>query len=154
VLTRGSLARDYIPTLDYLLSKDAKIQPEDLAVASHVGANVISRMIDRTADLNVTAGAAKRTALASAVAAEQTPLANIRLLLEKGANPNLSVIDGELPLDWARHRADPARIELLESFGAKATQTPRDVTFPSPEGAPDVLTALQRSVKAQCRSNV
>jgi ankyrin repeat protein len=148
VLTRASLARDYPPMMDYLLSKGAKIQPQDLAVATHVDNNIVSRMIDRTTDLNVTVGPITRTALANAVAAEQTPLGNIRLLLEKGADPNLPVVDGETPLDWARHRSDHDRIKLLESFGAKSTHTPRDATFPAPEGVPDARTALQRSVTA------
>ena len=148
VLTRASLARRYLPTLDYLLTRGAKIRPTDLTVATHLDENLVARMIASVEDLNGRNSQLGRTPLSNAVAAEETPLANIRLLLERGADPNLAVVDDETPLNWAMYRSDQARIELLKSFGAKAAQTPRGVTFPAPEGAPEVRTALQRSVTA------
>jgi hypothetical protein len=44
------------------------------------------------------------------------------------------------------YRADRARIEVLEQYGAKAGKGPRRQTYPAPEGIADARASLTRSV--------
>jgi hypothetical protein len=44
------------------------------------------------------------------------------------------------------HRADQAKIALLKQHGATEAETPRDATYPKPEGIADARTSLARSV--------
>lgn len=147
-LTGRVLPRQYPPTLEYLLSKGVKVLPQDLVLISHQNTGLLAAYAKAAGDVNAKVPRFLRTALINAAASETAPVANLQLLLDKGANPNLADRDGETPLDWAMHSGDQARIDLLTKAGAKPAQTPRDVTFSNPEGAPDARTALQRSVTA------
>jgi hypothetical protein len=82
----------------------------------------------------------------TAAASEQSTPATLKLLLEKGADPNAEDIEGERPLDWARYRGDQARIEVLRQYGAKPGHGPRQEVYPRPEGVADARTSLTRSV--------
>jgi ankyrin repeat protein len=148
VLSGASLARRYTPTLDYLRSQGVKIRPQDLTRLSTHETKVVASFTSLMDDVNSTSGRFRLTPLINAAASEDAPLSTLQLLLDKGANPNLADSEGETALDWAMHRSDRARIALLQKFGAKPAQTPRDVTFSNPEGAPDARTAIQRSVAA------
>ncbi len=142
-------ARQYRPTLEYLLSKGAKVEPDALAMAAHwQDSKLISAWIERGADVNVRAGPYKRTALMTAVASEQSSAATVKLLLDKGADPNAEDSDGERPLDWAFYRADKAKAEVLMHAGAMRGHGPRQKTYASltPETVPDARTAIERAV--------
>lgn len=128
-------ARQYRPTLEYLLSKGAKVDKDALSMSTHwQDPKLIEKWIESGADVNAAAGPYRRTALMTAAASEQAGAAMVRLLLEKGANPNAEDIDGERPLDWALYRADKEKIAALEQFGAARGHGPRQKTYPNPEG--------------------
>jgi ankyrin repeat protein len=142
-------ARQYLPSLEYLLSKGAKVEKDALAMSAHwQDPQLIAQWIDRGADVNAAAGPYHRTALMTAAASEQAGAATVKLLLEKGANPNAEDIDGERPLDWAIYRADRDKIAALEQFGAMRGHGPRQKTFPPPEagGIADPRVSVGRAV--------
>ena len=142
-------ARQYRPTLEYLLSKGAKVEKDALAMSAHwQDAELIEKWIERGADVNAQAGPYKRTALMTAAASEQAQAATVKLLLEKGADPNAEDIDGERPLDWAVYRADREKIAVLEKFGAMRGHGPRQKTYPGAEagGIADPRVSVERAV--------
>ena len=94
-------------------------------------------------DVNARQQSFGRTPLINAASSEFAGAATLKLLLEKGADPNLPDNDGERPLDWAMHRADQAKIDVLKQFGAKDAETPRDT---------DVSKSGRRQRRAQSRS--
>jgi uncharacterized protein len=61
------------------------------------------------------------TPLHSACAARD--LATVRLLLERGADPNVPQPSGFTPLDAAREHGDEELERLLRSFGARSQST-------------------------------
>jgi ankyrin repeat protein len=127
-------ARQYPPTLEYLLSQGAKVEKDALAAAAHwQDPKLIERWIESGADVNARAGPYRRSALMTAVASEQAGAATVKLLLEKGADPNAEDLDGERPLDWALYRADQEKIAVLEQAGATRGRGPRQKIFPPPE---------------------
>ena len=145
-LTRA-ISRQYMPTIDFLLDKGGKIRKNDLTSATHwQDPKLIEKLIEMGADVNAKAGRYALTPLINASASEMAGPATLKLLLEKGANPNQADTDGEKPLDWAMHRSDQAKIELLKQHGATEATTPRDVTYPKPEGVADARTSLARSI--------
>ncbi len=142
-------ARHYLPTLDYLLSKGAHVEKDAIAMAAHwQDPKLIERWIELGADVNARAGPYRRTALMTAAASEQSSAATLKLLLEKGAEPNAEDADAERPLDWARYRADSAKIAVLEQFGATSGRGLRQKTYlpPEPGGIEDPRVSIQRSV--------
>jgi len=142
-------ARHYLPTLEYLLSKGARVEKDAIAMAAHwQDPRLIERWIDSGADVNARAGPYRRSALMTAAASEQSSAATLKLLLEKGADPNAEDADAERPLDWARYRADTARIAVLEQFDATGGHGPRQRTYPPPEpgGIADARLSVERSV--------
>ena len=54
----------------------------------------------------------------NAVTSEAEGADTLKLLLEKGADPNAEMTEGERPLDWAIYKGDKAKIQVLEQFGA------------------------------------
>ena len=54
----------------------------------------------------------------NAVTSEAEGADTLKLLLEKGANPNAEMTEGERPLDWAIYKGDRAKIQVLEQYGA------------------------------------
>ncbi len=145
-LTRA-ISRQYMPTIDFLISKGAKIRKSDLSSATHwQDPKLIAKLIEMGADVNARTGRYSLTPLINATASEQASAATVKLLLDKGADPNQADTDGEKPLDWATHRLDKAKIELLKQHGATEASTPRDATYPRPEGVVDARTSLTRSI--------
>jgi ankyrin repeat protein len=142
-------ARHYLPTLEYLLSKGANVEKDALAMSAHwQDPRLIEAWIERGADVNARAAPYNRTALMTATASEQSGVAIVKLLLEKGADPNAEDIDGERPLDWAIYRADRDKIAVLQQFGATRGHGPRQKTYPNPEGGgiADAGTSVARAV--------
>ena len=135
--------------LDYLMSKGLKIDRDTIAfAATWHDPKLIGKWIDMGADVNFRTGPYGRTPLMTAAASEQATPATLKMLLDKGADPNAEDSEGERPLDWARYRADRGRIDVLEQYGAKPGKGPRQQIYPAPEARtiPDPITALTRSV--------
>src|SRR5262249_21314433 len=140
-------SRQYLPTIEYLLSKGAKIRPGDLRLATHwQSPELVARLIAAGGDVNAAGGLYGVTPLIYAASSDGSDLATLKLLLDKGANPNAADLDGEKPLDWAVRRQDRAKIELLTSHGATEAKTERYKTYPAPDGIADARTSLTRSV--------
>ena len=74
-------ARHYLPTLEYLLFKGARVANDAIAMATHwEDPKLIERWIDLGADVNARAGPYRRTALMTAAASEQSSAATLKLL--------------------------------------------------------------------------
>jgi len=81
-------ARQYLPSLEYLLSKGAKVEKDALSQSAQwQDPTLIAQWIDRGADVNAATGPYNRTPLMTATASEQASAAIVKLLLERGANP-------------------------------------------------------------------
>jgi len=142
-------ARHHVPTIEYLMSKGLKIPPEAMTGAAHwQPPELLEKWIAMGVDVNGKLLPYQRTPLMTAAASEQSTPATLKLLLEKGADPNAEDIEGERPLDWAIYRADQARIDLLRQYGAKPGHGPRQEVYPAPEagGIADARTSLNRAV--------
>ncbi len=142
-------ARQYRPTLEYLLSKGAKVEKDALAMAAHwQDPKLIETWIERGADVNARAGPYNRTALMTATASEQAGAGTVKLLLEKGADPNAEDTERERPLDWAVYRADREKIAVLKQFGATRGHGPRQTIYPNPDagGISDARISVGRAV--------
>jgi hypothetical protein len=87
-----------------------------------------------------------RTPLIAAASSDEASIEILRLLLDKGADPNLKDKDGESALDWAMHRKDSAKIALLRQHGAKEGETARDLIYPKPQGISDPKVSVAKSV--------
>jgi prenyltransferase/squalene oxidase-like repeat protein len=72
----------------------------------------------------------------------------VRLLLDRGADPNAKMTEGETSLDWAIYKNDRAKIAVLEEHGAVRGTGPRreEIAPPAPGGIHDPKVSLTRSV--------
>ena len=138
-------ARHYLPSIDYLMSKNLKINQFALITTNWHDPKLIEKWISMGADVNAVVPGLKWTPLMMAASSEQAGAPTLKLMLEKGADPNAEDGQGEKPLDWAMYRADKSRIDVLEQYGAKRGNGPRQKTFPPPEGVADPRTSLSRS---------
>jgi ankyrin repeat protein len=143
----GLYARRYTPTLEYLLSKGVGIDKSAFPMARNLlyEPKLLEKWLAMGADVNARSGNYRKTALLGAVSAEQVSPVVVKLLLEKGADPNVEDAEGERPLDWATYRADSEKIELLRRYGAMPGKGPRQETYPAPEGMDDARDSLSRS---------
>jgi ankyrin repeat protein len=147
---RAGLARNYRPTIDYLISKGLGPLPDELFTsATWQSPELLARAIDGGADINASNAAQYgRTALLTAVASEAAGPETLRLLLDRGADPNIAMAEGETPLDWAIYKGDRAEMELLEQRGAKRGTGPRSEAIAPPQagGIGDARISLRLSV--------
>ncbi len=72
----------------------------------------------------------------------------MKLLLDRGADPNAKMTEGETSLDWAIYSGDRAKIQALEQHGAMRGTGPRhdDIPPPAAGGIVDPRVSLTRSV--------
>jgi ankyrin repeat protein len=144
-----ALGRSYLPTIEFLLSKGARADRRALTATTYwLPPRIVSKLIEQGAEVNAREATFGRTPLLSAAASEQSDVETLRLLLEKGADPNVADADGETPLDWAMHARHEAKIDLLRKYSTKTGATPRDRTYPKPEGIGDARTSVSRAVAA------
>jgi ankyrin repeat protein len=147
---RAGLARNDSPTAEYILS-NAPGPAQDLlgTVATWQPVSLVARWIEAGADVNASVPAQyARTPLMNAVASEAEGPDTLKLLLERGANPNAETTEGERPLDWAIYKGDRAKIQVLEQFGATRGRGPRreEIAPPPARGASDPRAALTMSL--------
>ena len=124
---RIGLARNDRPTVDYLMSKGLARSrmgcsrrppgspPNWLPAGSRLGASVNAS----------NAAQYGRTPLLTAVTSEAAGADTLKLLLDRGADPNVPTTEGETPLDWAIYKGDRAKIQVLEQRGAMRGNGPR-----------------------------
>src|SRR5258708_1987071 len=142
-----AISRPYMPTIEFLLAKGGKIGKNSLTSATHwQDPTLIEKLLDMGADVNARTSNFGRTPLINAASSELAGAATLKLLLEKGADPNVADNDGERALDWAMHRCDQAKIDVLKQFGARDAETPRDKTWPQPDGIADPRLSVARSL--------
>jgi len=148
---RVALARWDRPTTDFLVAHGINT-PADLLLttANWEPTDLVAHWIDAGANVNATNNAQySRTPLLSAVASEApSSVNNLKLLLERGADPNARMTEGESALDFAIYKGDRAKIQLLEQHGATRGEGPRrsEVQAPIRSGAVDARVALTKSV--------
>jgi ankyrin repeat protein len=147
---RVAFMRNDLPTTEYLMSK-APTPAQDLVgtAATWQPVNVVARWIELGGDVNVSVPLQyARTPIMNAAASEAEGAETLKLLLEKGADPNAEMTEGERPLDWALYKGDRAKIQILEQHGAMRGRGPRREEIPPPPGgnAVDSRTALTRSL--------
>ncbi len=141
-----ALSRAYLPSVEFLLAKGARIRKQDLLLATHwLDPKILEKLLAMDVDINVPRKPFGRTPLINATASEQADASTLKLLLERGADPNLADDDGETALNWAVHRADQAKIDVLKQYSAKLGTTVRNKDYPKPEGVADARTSLARS---------
>jgi ankyrin repeat protein len=147
---RAALARNYRPTIDYLNSKGLGPIPDELyTTASWEPPELLARAIDAGASVNASNAAQYgRTPLLTAVASEAAGADTLKLLLDRGADPNIAMAEGETPLDLAIYKGDPTKIQLLEQRGAMRGTGPRreQIAPPAPGGIADPRVSLRRSL--------
>jgi ankyrin repeat protein len=147
---RAAVARNDLPTADYIVSNAPSPAPELLnAAAIWQPVNLVARWIEAGGDVNSGLAAQyARTPLMNAVTSEAEGADTLKLLLDKGANPNAETTEGERPLDWALYKGDRAKIELLEQYGAIRGRGPRrdEIAPPVAGGISDPRVSLTRSL--------
>ena len=147
---RAGFSRNDLPTAEYLMSKAPSPAQDLLGVAATwQPVHVVARWIELGGDPNnVFAGQYSRTPLMNAVTSEAEGADTLKLLLDKGANPNAETPEGERPLDWAVYKGDRAKIEVLEQYGATRGRGPRgeEIAAPTPGGQSDPRASLTRSL--------
>jgi ankyrin repeat protein len=149
---RVGLARYDLPTTDFLLAK-APTPAQDVlgTTATWQPADRVARWLDLGANVNAGAGTAAqygRTPLMNAVTSEAEGADTVKLLLERGADPNARMTEGETSLDWAIYKGDRAKIAVLEQYGAQRGNGPRreEIAPPAKGGIADPRLSLTRSV--------
>jgi ankyrin repeat protein len=152
---RAAYVRHRPAVIDFLMSRGLEVSKDTLIRASNwQSADLIARWIERGADVNARDAVYGRTPLHTAASSELAGAETLRLLLERGADPNAETIEGERPLDWAVYRADQQKIAVLEKHGATRGQGARRQELPPPDrkGPADARLAVSQSVSLLLKS--
>lgn len=152
---RAVYVRHRPAVIDYLMSRGLEVSKDTLLRASNwQSADLIERWIGRGADVNARDAVYGRTPLHTAASSELAGAETLRLLLERGADPNVETTEGERPLDWAVYRGDQQKITVLEKHGATRGQGPRRKELPPPDrkGIADARFAVSQSVSLLLKS--
>src|SRR5438093_4776711 len=106
----AALARHDLATTNYLMSKAPSPIPNVLNIAATWQPGpLIARWIELGADVNAkNAAQYARTPLMTAVASETESTDTLKILLDRGADPNARMTEGESPLDLATYKGDRA----------------------------------------------
>jgi ankyrin repeat protein len=153
---RAVYGRPRPAVIDFLMSRGLEVPKDTLLRGSNwQSPDLIGRWIERGADVNARDAVYGRTPLFTAASSELAGAETLRLLLERGADPNAESTEGERPLDWAIYRADQAKIAVLEKHGAMRGQGPRRQMPPPPsrDGIPDARLSVRRSVSLLLESS-
>jgi len=148
---RAGFARNDLPTTDYLLNSASKPGGEVFTAATiWQPRDRIAHWLELGANVNGSASAAQyaRTPLMNAVTSEAVTAETVRLLLDRGADPNAKMTEGETSLDWAIYSGDRAKIQALEERGALRGTGPRrdEIAAPAPGGIADPRVSLTKAV--------
>ena len=147
---RIGLARNYQPTIEYLMSKGLAPIPDELfTTATWLPPELLAKSIAAGSSVNVSNAAQYgRTPLLTAVTSEAAGADTLKLLLDRGADPNTPTTEGESPLDWAIYKGDRAKIQVLEQHGAMRGKGPRreEIAPPDKGGIADPRVSLTRSL--------
>jgi ankyrin repeat protein len=152
---RAVYTRHRPAVIDYLMSRGLEVSKDTLLRASNwQSADLVERWIGRGADVNARDAVYGRTPLHTAASSELAGAETLRLLLERGADPNVETTEGERPLDWAVYSADQSKITVLEKYGATRGQGPRRRVPPPPDrkGMADPRLAVSQSVSLLLKS--
>lgn len=130
---RVAFARYDLPTAEYLLSTGVSPTSELLmAAAAWQPATLVARWLQPGVDVNASNAAQYgRNALLTAVTSEAATVETVKLLLERGADPQTRTTEGESPLDWAIYKGDRSKIQVLEQHGAQRGNGPRRDDIPA-----------------------
>jgi N-acyl-D-amino-acid deacylase len=148
---RAGFARNDLPTADFLLTTSSPPQADAFAASAiWQPADRLTRWLERGANVNASMSAAQysRTPLMNAVTSEAEDAAAVKLLLDRGADPNAKMTEGETALDWAVYSGDRAKMDLLQQHGAVRGTGPRrdEIAPPAPGGIADPRVSLTKSV--------
>jgi N-acyl-D-amino-acid deacylase len=148
---RAGFARNDLPTTDYLLNSASKPDGEVFTAATiWQPSDRIAHWLELGANVNGSASAAQyaRTPLMNAVTSEAVTAETVRLLLDRGADPNAKTTEGETSLDWAIYSGDRAKIQVLEERGALRGTGPRrdEMPLPAAGGIADPRVSLTKAV--------
>ena len=118
--------------------------------AAYGGPETIQALLDHNANVNAQ-DVRGMTPLMLAISTDRADPRVIRLLLDKGADPNLKSRDGETAMDWAKkfHNA-----QVMEALGLKPNEKSLSAVRPVRDGKPlDLTEALTRSIALLQRVN-
>jgi len=153
---RAVYGRHRPAAIGYLMSRGLEVPKDALIRASNwQSPDLIEQWIKQGADVNARGGSYGGTPLLTAASSELAGAETLRLLLERGADPNAESTEGERPLDWAIYRADQAKIAVLEKYGATRGQGPRRQVLPPPgrDAIADARLSVRRSVSLLLESS-
>ena len=149
VARRVGLARNDRATTDFLMANGSGSNADTLVTtATWHPVDLVTKWIEGGASVNASNPAQYgRTPLLTAVTSEAASADTLKLLLDRGADPNVPTTEGETPLDWAIYKGDRAKIQVLEQRGARRGTGPRreEIAPPQKGGIADTRVALTRS---------
>ena len=148
---RAAFPRYDLPTVDYLMSKGLGSAPDILVTAATwQPTETVARWIESGANVNASNAAQyARTPLLTAVTSEAEGAETLKLLLDRGADPNARTTEGESALDWAIYKGDRAKIAAARRSaapGAAPVPVRKTIAPPATGGISDPRVSLTKSL--------